>query len=145
MVIETWEAGGFMAKNHEEKLYEGVKIFILLRVLTHLTGEIFSKWKILDGSNSVLQMPVVGTPSIEWCNKKSFPHKGDSGLLLNSQESLRLVPYLRSSSNLQQQTNSSAPPTNCGGCQSPIARKINKTKGKVTTRFLWFLSLNNWK
>jgi hypothetical protein len=60
--------------------------------------------------------------------REVFPHKG--GLLPNSQGSLRLVPYLHSSSNLQQQTNSSASPTNYGGCQSPTARKINKTKGK---------------
>jgi hypothetical protein len=40
-----------------------------------------------------------------------------------------LVPFLHSLSNLQQQTNSSASPTNCGGFQAPTARKINKTKG----------------
>jgi hypothetical protein len=82
-------------------------------------------------------MPLVGTPSAEWCRKRSFPHKGDLGLLSNSRRSLRLVPYLHSSSNLQHQTNSSPSLTNCGDCQSPTDRKINKTKGEVKTRFLW--------
>jgi hypothetical protein len=91
-----------------------------------------------DGNNSILQMPLVGTPSAKWCSKRSFPHKGDSGLLSNSRGSLRLVPYLCSSSNLQQQRNSSAFPTNCGGYQSPTGRKINKTKGKVKQDFCDF-------
>jgi hypothetical protein len=46
-----------------------------------------------------------------------------------TQGRLRLVSYLHCSSNLQQQTNRSASPTNYGGCQSPTACKINKTKG----------------
>jgi hypothetical protein len=35
--------------------------------------------------------------------QEKFSHKGDAGLLSNSWGSLRLVPYLRSSSKLQQQ------------------------------------------
>jgi hypothetical protein len=46
-----------------------------------------------------------------------------------------LVPYVRSSSNLQQQTNSFASPTNFGVCESPTACNINKTKGKVGQDF----------
>jgi hypothetical protein len=61
--------------------------------------------------------------------REVFARKSDLGLLSYSRESLRLIPYLCSSSNLQQQINSYASPTNCGGCQSPTARKINKTKG----------------
>jgi hypothetical protein len=47
------------------------------------------------------KMSLVGTSSVEWCSKRSFPHKDDSGLLSNSQGSLRLVPFPRSSNNLQ--------------------------------------------
>jgi hypothetical protein len=38
-------------------------------------------------------MPLIGTPSMEWCSKRSFPYKGNSGLLSNSQRILRLIPY----------------------------------------------------
>jgi hypothetical protein len=55
--------------------------------------------------------------------------QGDSGLLSNSRRSLRLVPFPRSSNNLQQWTNNFASPINCGSCQAQTACKINKTEG----------------
>jgi hypothetical protein len=80
---------------------------------------------ILDGSTFILQMPLVGTPSTEWCRKRSFSHKSDSGLLSNSWGRLRLAPFHHFLSNLQQQTNAQLTVVVVNHWQ---LAKINKTK-----------------
>jgi hypothetical protein len=77
--------------------------------------------------------------------QENFPHKDDSGILSNSRGSLRLVLFLCSSSNLQQQINSATSPTNYGGCQAPIARKISKTKGNNENKVFVFFKFKNRK
>jgi hypothetical protein len=75
---------------------------IFLGKRERISRSIFPPINIFDGNNSIIQMHLLGLQAQSDAKREVFPHKGDLGLLPNSRGSLRLVPYLFSSSNLQQ-------------------------------------------
>jgi hypothetical protein len=70
---------------------------------------------------------LVGTSSVEWCNKRSFPHKNDSRIYIKLSEEMVVLPYVlfKIPATLN---NNFASATSQSGCQALIAHKFNKTK-----------------
>jgi hypothetical protein len=48
----------------------------------------------------LFKRPLIGTPIVEWCSKRSFAHKGDPGVYIELSGGRKVVLSPVSSSNL---------------------------------------------